>query len=177
MRTPTTSTLTWLMVCLIEMTTACMSTSNQQARRGKAIASDNSHHVGVVSAHKITRLQREEELFAVTKNIRLYEGENFYGRLVMPWKSGEWTLQLKAFWEEEVYSTPLWIYIKKDSLPSNSDFLKASISFISRGYARVREEAASPGPYFVMVEALRDMRNLTIVVEILPTHENRFQVP
>lgn len=39
---------------------------------------------------------------------------------------------------------------------------------MTRQYSRIRVDHASPGPYFVMVEALEDIRNVTISVSILP---------
>ena len=42
----------------------------------------------------------------------------------------------------------------------------SGISFVSRKYARVRYEAASPGTYFVMVESIDDVGDFSFIVSI-----------
>ena len=45
----------------------------------------------------------------------------------------------------------------------------SSISFVSRKFSRIRLEGATPGPYFVMLEALTDLTNVTLSVSVTPT--------
>ena len=42
----------------------------------------------------------------------------------------------------------------------------SGVSFVSRKYARVRYEAASPGTYFVMVESIDDVGDFSFIVSI-----------
>ena len=45
-------------------------------------------------------------------------------------------------------------------------FFSSGVSFVSRKYSRIRVYEAHPGPYFVMIEALQDIRNITLEVDI-----------
>jgi len=88
-------------------------------------------------------------------------------RLMVPWSTEEsWTLEVLAYWSGEFSSTPLWLYIKRAGLPSTTDFDKTGVSFVSRKYSRIRVYEARPGPYFIMVEPLQDIRNVTIEVNV-----------
>ncbi len=49
----------------------------------------------------------------------------------------------------------------------NVVIIPSSISFITRRYSRIRLEDAPPGPYHLLLEALADLRNLTISVSIV----------
>ena len=42
----------------------------------------------------------------------------------------------------------------------------SGVSFVSRKYSQIRVYEAHPGPYFVMIEALQDIRNITLEVDI-----------
>ena len=44
-----------------------------------------------------------------------------------------------------------------------------SISFVSRKFSRIRIEGATPGQYYVMLEALSDLTNVTLTVNVTPT--------
>ena len=44
-----------------------------------------------------------------------------------------------------------------------------SISFVSRKFSRIRIEGATPGQYYVMLEALSDLTNVTLTVDVTPT--------
>ena len=66
----------------------------------------------------------------------------------------------------EEFVLHLFLDHQKNNTPHFIDF--SSISFISRQYSRIREESAGSGLYFIMVEALTDVRNLTLAVSLLP---------
>ena len=40
---------------------------------------------------------------------------------------------------------------------------------MSRKFSRLRLEGATPGPYYVMIEALTDLSNVTLSVSVTPT--------
>lgn len=42
----------------------------------------------------------------------------------------------------------------------------SGVSFVSRKYSRIRVYEARPGPYFIMVEPLQDIRNVTIEINV-----------
>lgn len=111
----------------------------------------------------------EDEPFAVTRNLRLYRGENIYGRITVPWTRSDWTLSVSAFWSDDHYSTPMWVFIKKSGLASNSDFDKVSISFRRQKVSRLRVENAEPGSYTIMIEGISDDSRVTVVVSVLPS--------
>jgi len=48
-------------------------------------------------------------------------------------------------------------------------FSDSSISFVSRKFSRIRVEDAPPGQYYVMLEALTDLSNVTLTVSVTPT--------
>ena len=50
---------------------------------------------------------------------------------------------------------------------------------MSRGFSRARVHNAEAGPYFIMVEALRDLRNVTLELNIIGSQEEerrRFRI-
>lgn len=109
----------------------------------------------------------EGELSSVRPNLYASKGQILYGRLMVPWSTKDsWIMEVRAHWSQQFSSTPLWLYIKRAGLPSTTDFDKTGVSFVSRKYSRIRVYEAHPGPYFVMIEALQDIRNITLEVDI-----------
>ncbi len=49
------------------------------------------------------------------------------------------------------------------------------ISFVTRQYSRVRVDNAKPGPYFFAIEAMQDLRNLTLTLNIVSAKDEREQ--
>lgn len=96
----------------------------------------------------------------------------------MPWSSTEiWTLEVLAHWSDYYPSTPLWLYIKRNGLPSTTDFDKTGVSFTSRQFSRIRIHEAEPGGnYFVMVEAMQNIRNLTLEMKLIDTSQQEVQI-
>jgi len=78
---------------------------------------------------------------------------------------------VSAHWSGHFTTTPLWLYIKRAGLPSTNDYDRTGVSFVSRQFSRVRVHDAEAGPYFIMVEALRDLRNVTLELNILGHQE------
>lgn len=140
------------------------------AERSDKVRSKYTHHKKFIG--KIHQLNSGHELVALTPNIRAYEGEFVFGRLTVPWTQREWRLTVSAFWTNHFYTTPLWIYLKRSNIPSPSNFDKASISFLSRKYSRVRLEDARPGSYYIMLEPLVDLHNITIGVSLIPPRQS-----
>lgn len=173
-----------LLLVLAQISNGCLPDSLQPYRRqsrARTFGNDVSKHIG-----KIFNLN-QGEVAAVRPNLSARQGQTIYGRLTVPWSSEEiWTLEVMAHWSGPFRSSPLWLYIKRNGLPSTSDFDKTGVSFVSRQYARIRIDEAQPGPYFVMVEALQDIRNVTLEVRIVGNKEEesvrsrswpRFSVP
>ena len=48
----------------------------------------------------------------------------------------------------------------------NFSMYYSGVSFVSRKYSRIRVYEARPGPYFIMVEPLQDIRNVTIEINV-----------
>lgn len=115
--------------------------------------------------HRVHQLNTEGDALAVTR-LRAFQGEFIYGRIEVPRSQSGMTLTVTAVWETNAFTSPLWLYARKDDLPTESHYDKTGISFVSRKYARVRYEAASPGSYFVMVEAIDDVGDFSFIVSI-----------
>lgn len=143
------------------------------SRQSRANTLDSKPYTSVSSRNTIVTLN-EGELSSVRPNLYATKGQILYGRLMVPWSTEEsWTLEVLAYWSGEFYSTPLWLYIKRAGLPSTTDFDKTGVSFVSRKYSRIRVYEARPGPYFVMVEALQDIRNVTLEVNVFGEEKHK----
>jgi len=122
----------------------------------------------IINVEKIFPLNRGNETISLTPNLSAEQGKPIYGRLIVPKSSKSWTLEVLAHWSNHYPSTPLWLYIKKDRLPTTSDFDKTGVSFTSRQFSRIRVHEAEPGGvYFVMVEAMQDIDNLTMEMKLI----------
>jgi len=114
---------------------------------------------------RVHQLNTEGDALAVTR-LRAFQGEFIYGRIEVPRSQSGMTLTVTAAWETNAFTSPLWLYSRKDNLPTASHYDKTGISFVSRKYARVRYEDASPGTYFVMVESIDDVGDFSFIVSI-----------
>jgi len=143
--------------------------------RSRILSKENDLRVNV---DKIFSLNRQGETASVRPNFSTRSGQSIYGRLSVPWSSTEfWTLEVLAHWSDYYPSTPLWLYIKKNGLPSTTDFDKTGVSFTSRQFSRIRLHEAEPGGnYFVMVEAMQNIRNLTLEMKLIDTTQQEVQI-
>jgi hypothetical protein len=143
----------------------------QEFNRNSRGPDDTSTTITTTRFHVI-KLNTEDSVYASRSNIRAKQGDQIYARLFVPWYrdgTSDWTLTLMASWTKRHYTTPLWLFIKKTGLPTTTNFDKTSISFISRKFSRIRIEGATPGQYYVMLEALTDLSNVTLTVSVMPT--------
>ncbi|XP_040564868.1 uncharacterized protein [Lepeophtheirus salmonis] len=164
--------LFFLIGSMLNTINACRSSGSTSSRTGRRSpdfsGTDRSRYS--YSIGRIHKLNSGVELVALTTNIRASADRGVYGRLEVPRRSyGHWRLTVSAFWTDSYRSTPLWLYLKKNSIPNKSSFDKSSVSFVSRKFARIRMDRASPGSYFVFLEALVDIRNVTLGVTLLPS--------
>jgi len=170
-----------LLLIVAQISDGCLPEPYRRQNRSRSFSSTRTNEVG-----KIFTLN-QGEVSAVKPNLSTRRGQTIYGRLTVPWSSEEiWTLEVMAHWTGPYRTSPLWLYIKRNGLPSTTDFDKTGVSFVSRQYARIRVDEAQPGPYFVMVEALQDIRNVTLEVKIVGNRQEesvrasswpRFSVP
>jgi len=144
----------------------------QSRARSFDVAGGGSRSSSINDIGRIFTLNSGEAATSVRPNLSAYQGQAIFGRLIVPWPTSAakiWTLEVLAYWSEHFNSAPLWLFIKKDGIPSTTDFDKSGISFTSRGFSRIRLHEAEPGSYFVMVEAMQDIRNLTMEVNLINT--------
>lgn len=154
-----------LLVGQITQLEGCLNNFEPYSRQSRANTFERPY-TQVTSSNTIVTLNGGE-LSSVRPNLYTTKGQILYGRLMVPWSSDEsWTLEVLAHWSGQFSSTPLWLYIKRAGLPSTTDFDKTGVSFVSRSYSRIRVYEARPGPYFVMLEALQDIRNVTLEVNV-----------
>eukprot|EP00096_Caligus_rogercresseyi_P015972 TRINITY_DN8470_c0_g1_i1.p1 TRINITY_DN8470_c0_g1~~TRINITY_DN8470_c0_g1_i1.p1 ORF type:complete len:209 (+),score=7.73 TRINITY_DN8470_c0_g1_i1:208-834(+) len=165
-------TLLFVIGSFLNTAKSCKSSNSGSSRTGRRSPDfdgpDRSRYS--YSIGRIHRLNSGDELVALTSNIRASTDRGVYGRLEVPRRSyGHWRLTVSAFWTGPHRSTPLWMYLKKNTIPTNKSFDKSSIAFVSRKFARIRMDRASPGSYFVLLEALVDLRNVTLGVTLIPS--------
>lgn len=148
---------------------------NGRQGRSKIFRKENDLRVNV---DKVFQLNRQGETVSVRPNFSARSGQSIYGRLSVPWSSTEfWTLEVLAHWSDYYPTTPLWLYIKKNGLPSTTDFDKTGVSFTSRQFSRIRIHEAEPGGnYFVMVEAMQNIRNLTLEMKLIDPTQQEVQI-
>jgi len=156
-----------LLLIVAQISDGCLPEPYRRQNRARSFSSTTrTNEIG-----KIFTLNHGE-VSAVRPNLSTRRGQTIYGRLTVPWSSEQdWTLEVMAHWTGPYRTSPLWLYIKRDGLPSTSDFDKTGVSFVSRQYARIRVDEAQPGPYFVMVEAMQDIRNVTLEVNIVGSND------
>jgi len=145
----------------------CLPEPYRRQSRSRIFNKDNDVTVNV---EKVFSLNRQGETVSIRPNLNARQGQSIYGRLSVPWSSPSetWTLEVLAHWSDYYPSTPLWLYIKRNGLPTTTDFDKTGVSFTSRQFSRVRLHEAEPGgTYFVMVEAMQDIRNLTMEMKLI----------
>lgn len=148
---------------------------NGRQGRSRMLSKENDIRVNV---NKVYSLNRQGETVSVRPNFSARSGQSIYGRLSVPWSSTEiWTLEVLAHWSDYYPSTPLWLYIKRNGLPSTTNFDKTGVSFTSRQFSRIRIHEAEPGGnYFVMVEAMQNIRNLTLEMKLIDTSQQEVQI-
>jgi len=148
----------------------CLPEPYKRQGRSRIFTKENDIEVNV---NKVFSLNRHGETVSIRPNLSARSGQSIYGRLSVPWSSSStWTLEVLAHWSDYYPSTPLWLYIKKNGLPSTTDFDKTGVSFTSRQFSRIRLHKAEPGgTYFVMVEAMENIRNLTLEMKLIDTNQ------
>jgi len=131
------------------------------------------------------RRGRPSESFAITKGVYVTDREPVYGRIDVPYETsgGGFVLTLGAHWKRyggEKFNSPVWMYIRKNDLPSTSNWDRKSVSFVTRGYARIQVDTPTPGVYYVMIRTASPSatdddddregseEDLTVVTSILP---------
>ena len=78
----------------------------------------------IVGRHR--QLNREDDDVSITPNLRLREGQTLLGRISTPWTRQPLSVVVRALWADDTYSTtPIWMYLKKGSMASSSDYDKA----------------------------------------------------
>jgi len=148
----------------------CFPDPSRRQSRSRILNNENDIRINV---EKIFSLNRDGETNSIRPNLSARQGQTIYGRLSVPWSSSaDWTLEVYAHWSGYYPSTPLWLYLKKNGLPSTTDFDKTGISFTSRQFSRVRLHEAEAGEYFVMVEAMQDIDNLTMEVKLINNQQD-----
>jgi len=131
------------------------------------------------------RRGKPSESFAITKGVYVTDREPVYGRIDVPYETsgGGFVLTLGAHWKRYgggKFNSPVWMYIRKNDLPSTSNWDKKSVSFVTRGYARIQVDTPTPGVYYVMIRTAASPtapdnddsegseEDLTVVASILP---------
>eukprot|EP00095_Tigriopus_kingsejongensis_P006402 maker-scaffold1351_size46012-snap-gene-0.15 protein:Tk06402 transcript:maker-scaffold1351_size46012-snap-gene-0.15-mRNA-1 annotation:"hypothetical protein" len=179
---------TWVFLCLIGWLNAitvraCINQggvggggrASQEMRQRQSgpgyVSEENRPQRGQQIIAQIHQLNQAEDLISVAK-IPAIRGEPLYGRITIPWERAGWSLTIRAQWEAQLFTTPLWMYLKYAALPTQSIWDQTSISYVSRRYSQTRVEDVQSGSYYLLVEPLLNVRNLTLIVSLLPNEED-----
>jgi len=151
----------------------CLPEPNQ--RRGKNIQLENKSIDVFRNVFSFDLVKKDASL---KPNFRIQKGKEIFGSLIVPRLNSNdveiSTLEFVARWSASFSSTPLWLYIKKDKLPTKNDFDKTGVSFTSRQFSRLRLYQPEAGSYFIMVEALKDITSLTFEAKLIAKNSSEY---
>lgn len=116
-------------------------------------------------------IHADNQAFAIVKNVHVTNRKAAYGRIDVPYgMSHGFTLTVAAHWRRRRYNSPVWMYLRKTGLPTQSDWDKKSISYVSRKLVRIVVRSPDPGVYFVMIRGVQEESDVSISVSLLPNH-------
>jgi len=102
----------------------------------------------------------------LTQHQTLQRGELLYARFTVPPSSSPLAAVVTASWVTDYSTAPVWMFLRKGSLPARSSADWTDVFYRARRVSRVQVSEASPGTYYILLECRHHLEDLTLALTI-----------